>query len=255
MGYASVFSTKLHKVSFVTMAFEKGGVMLIHPRLALLTQIQLPELWKHSYFNTALHYDQVDTIVILTLQKYAAIRRYMWSKDPLYTSEIYKVDPKTIAEELRNPYSLFKYPKDDSQTRNDIPWETIPYSKIYTGFIDFDEEFIENQKWLSNTRYSSIKDPNLNNILPIRKNKWCLKGEYKSIEQVKIKRIPEFEKFLENPTLYKKNLLKPKRNCICQYKGGKSLKFETRCNTKRNRIKRNRIKRIKRKTTKWIRSR
>lgn len=243
-----VLSIFLDKVSYVKMAFEEGGVMIIHPRLALLIQIQLPELFNSPYFNTALHYDQVDTIVILTLQKYAAIRRYMWSKDPLYTSEIYKVDPKNIAEELRDPYSLFKYPyeNDDSQKNENIPWDTIPYSKTFTDFTDFKNEFIENQRWLSDIRYDSIDDPNLYNILPTRYDRWCLKGEYKSIEQVRIKRIPEFEKFIKNPILYKQNLLKSKKICVCKYKGGKSLKFETRYK-KRNTKKRN--------TKKWIRSR
>ena len=274
MTTVAISAKDIMNVSMITSAFQGGGVMLIHPRLALLTQIQFPDLWRSPYYNTALNYknhDQVDIIVILTLQKYAAIRRYMWSKDPVYTSAIYKVDPKIIAAELRDIYSLIPYEaNDESQTHEDIPWKIIPYSKEYiqyaefkdsdnefkeyiqyAEFKDFDNEFKENQKWLLNgkLRYTSIDDPNLKNILPVLNVQWCLIGEYKPIEQVKIKRIPEFEKFIENPEKYKKNI----QPSIVT--GGKSLKFETRCNTKRNRIKRNRIKRTKRKTKKWIRSR
>jgi len=102
-------------------SFEAGAIYVFDPKLALLIQeptLQINNkkfnMWKSPYYTTIDDKDLNEVakgirITILTLQKYAAIRRYMWSKDPDYASEVYKRDPKDIINELRDPYSLLPY--------------------------------------------------------------------------------------------------------------------------------------------------
>jgi hypothetical protein len=169
--------------------FANKGLELIHPRLGCLLQMELPALWNKSYFNVS-SLDKTDCVVVLTLQKYAAIRRYMWSKDPALASQVYEVDPTTIADELRAPYL------------------TLPGQSFNSNA--FFKEFRNNQLWAGGSvRYTSYSDPGLQKILPsdsslnqqrqLRSQNnanyamlpWYIPGESHPVEQTPIPKISE----------------------------------------------------------------
>jgi hypothetical protein len=138
-------SEKFAKSKIIEDVMKNKGLQLIHPRLGTMFQIQLASLWNQGYFNPSV--DPTDRIVILTLQKYAAIRRYTWTKNPSLASEVYEVNPKNIANELRAPYFTLPGKTFDSQ--------------------EFFKEFRDNQLWAGGrVRYNSYSDPKLNKILP-----------------------------------------------------------------------------------------
>lgn len=89
-------------------------------------------------------------IVILTLQKYAAARRWLWTRDPVQCSEIYErnyMDPE-IAVELLRP---------------DIGFEGYEFDKDA-----FDEELLDNQRWTSgNVYFRSFDDVRLKTFLGV----------------------------------------------------------------------------------------
>lgn len=180
----SIKMRTLNRISFIQDAFKNKGLQLVHPRLGLLIQEQLPNLWNSSCYNTknsksisGRNLDLVDRIVILTLQKYAAIRRYMWSKDPNITALIYQVNPISISNELRNISQIL--PSSVITNKNK---EYLNYLRNIPTYIKFDEkaflkEFIGNQQWASNStiiRYKSLLDPALDNILPKNCNFWTI---------------------------------------------------------------------------------
>lgn len=182
----SIKMKTLNKISFIQDAFQNKGLQLIHPRLGLLLQEQLPTLWNKSCFNTknskavsGRQFDLIDRIVILTLQKYAAIRRYMWSKDPNITALIYQVNPISISNELRNISQVLPSSVITNKNRES---ESFSYLKDIPTYMEFDEqaflkEFIENQQWASNSnkiRYKSLSDTALDNILPKNCNFWII---------------------------------------------------------------------------------
>jgi hypothetical protein len=182
----SIKMKTLGKISFIDDAFENNGLQLVHPRLGLLLQEQLPNLWNKSCYNTrnsksvsGRSLDFVDRVVILTLQKYAAIRRYMWSKDPNVTALIYQVNPISISNELRNISQVLPSTVVTNKNRQS---ESFSYLRDIPTYMEFDErdflkEFIENQQWASNSskvRYRSLLDPALDNILPKNCNSWTI---------------------------------------------------------------------------------
>jgi len=125
---------------------EHRGLEVIHPRLGFLFQTKLASMWNKGYYNPDL--SDLDRIVLLTLQKYAAIRRYMWTKDPALASQVYEVDPQSIANELRAPYF------------------TLPNEPAFNASAFFDE-FRKNQLWVSGiVKYKSYSDPGLDAFLP-----------------------------------------------------------------------------------------
>jgi hypothetical protein len=192
----SIVMKHLTKVSFVQDAFENGAIELFHPRLGLLFQEQNPDLWGRAYFNTkGRGLDILDRIVILTLQKYAAIRRYMWTKDPMLTATVYKVNPKSIANELRDPYSVLPETVISQKNRESALFNVLKRIPSYSGFDEkaFLKEFIENQRWASGGRikYKSVMDPALDKILP--RDVWALPGPYKEVESVRIRPLPELQ--------------------------------------------------------------
>ena len=141
----SIVMKHLPKVSFVRDAFENGAIELFHPRLALLFQEQTPDLWSAGYFNTrGKGYDIIDRIVILTLQKYAAIRRYMWTKDPMMAAAVYKVNPKSISNELRDPQAVLPSRVISQKNRESALFNVLQRIPTYSGFDEkaFIKEFL-----------------------------------------------------------------------------------------------------------------
>ena len=99
--FISFGSNIIHELTFIKDAFEKNGVILIHPLLLLLIQDQSPTLW-NNYVNTnTFGIDILDRIAILTLQQYAGIIRIIKNDTNIYTE-----DPRMISEELQNSYRI-----------------------------------------------------------------------------------------------------------------------------------------------------
>ena len=227
----------------ISDSFKAGGIYMFDPKLAFLIQYfklkfddENSNMWNTPYYTTigGTNIEDIDKgirITILTLQKYAAIRRYMWSKDPDYASEVYKTDPKDIINELRDPYSLLpykdehiseftKYQNDEKDRRyvpEDIDLTLIPYS-IFSGYPkdnlpqlkaglkkQIDEEIIANWKWATYKSKSIDEIYNeLYRLIP-HKSDWTLNRPYQDIEKIEIKRIPEVEAIFA-PLLAKKEI-------------------------------------------------
>lgn len=171
-------SSIIEKVSFIQDAFQNSAITLIHPRLGVLLQKERRDLWASGLFLPQL--DDIDAIVLLTLQKYAAIRRYSTTKDPFFTAEVYTTDHMNLlmSYELRNPQQ---------------PSEGYTFNSER-----FYEEFLENQEWAGGViRYHSLQDIHLNEFLPpVRKNAlrgipWIAKTPYIEQEQIPIPPLRE----------------------------------------------------------------
>jgi hypothetical protein len=79
-------------------------MILIHPRLGFIIQKNYPDIWARSYWIPN-NIDPMTKIVLLTLQKYSALRRYDVTEDDSWSSIIYKQNPfePSTAYELKNP--------------------------------------------------------------------------------------------------------------------------------------------------------
>jgi hypothetical protein len=131
--------TYIDKVSMIQDAFKNKGIQLIHPLLAFTLQKQYKSLWKTSeFYNVVENYDPATAICILTLQKYAAIRRYMWTNDPSVAAEVYTLDPRALTLELRTPM-----PDPAYNTTNPNKENIKFYTMYYTA--NFENEFKQNQ--------------------------------------------------------------------------------------------------------------
>lgn len=167
--------------SFIQDAFEQGGVWLFHPRMFVLLQDSADrDKLEGKYIMPRL--DRIDRITIATLQKYAAIRRFIWTKNVEFAARIYKDDLRSLAAELRSPYITLPAGRSvlPGFSRNyqalssaGATQEQQDYAKSVPYFAKFDEvsflkEFRENQVWAGGeVRYSSYSDPRLDAILPM----------------------------------------------------------------------------------------
>ena len=143
----------ISNISFIKDAFVQRDVCLVHPRLGWLIQKNVPNLWNQTYwiqpnkrsiFSSTM--DDIDRIVILTLQKYTVFRRYLATGDSDWCPDVYSHNPKEIymAHELKNPQYL---------------------AHIYNfNEAEFLEELIENQNWAGKVKYNTLQD--LNRLLP-----------------------------------------------------------------------------------------
>lgn len=122
--------------SFILDSFAHKNVLLIHPRLGWILQKQYLELWALSYKLDYL--DDVDRIVLLTLQKYAVLRRYEWTHEPSWCSDVYTHSYKEpyMAYELLNPQ--------------------LGFDGYNFDMNEFQQEFIANQKWAGKVKYKSL---------------------------------------------------------------------------------------------------
>lgn len=175
---STLYLNELDDVSYVRDAFEYGGIQLIHPRLGFLLQTEKPEFYGERLFIPN-YKDPRDRITVLTLQKFAAIRRYMWTKNPALAAEVYTVDPRTIADELRAPYI------------------TLPGEKFDNA--EFFREFRGNQKFIGgDVKYASYGDPRLQLLLPNQGRKtvqevlpWMTESSRRNQASIKLKPLPE----------------------------------------------------------------
>ena len=240
----------LNKLSCCKDAFNNGGIYIFDQKLAFLIQYfelkfddEKSNMWKAPYYTTIgsknlIYVNNGIRITILTLQKYAAIRRYMWSKDPDYASEVYKSDPQNIINELRDPYSLLpytdkhiseftkyqdeKYNEDPRYVPNTINLTLIPYS-IFVGYPQdkkdekelqqlkarlkkqIDEEIVANWTWATNELKTIGEIYKELDALILHTSDWTLNRPYQDIEKIEIKRIPEVEAIFA-PLLAKKEI-------------------------------------------------
>jgi len=128
----------LIKIDKIIEAFESRKMALVDPKLGVFIQKQYPELWALSYKLDYL--DDVDRIVLLTLQKYAVLRRYQWTHEPSWCSDVYTHSYKEpyMAYELLNPQ--------------------LDFDGYQFNIEEFQEEFIGNQQWAGKVKYKSLKD-------------------------------------------------------------------------------------------------
>jgi hypothetical protein len=189
------YINELDEISYIQDAFKYGGVQLIHPRLGFLLQTQKPEFYGQTLFLPT-YTDPRDRIAVLTLQKYAAIRRYMWTKNPFFSAEVYMVDPITIADELRAPYIELSGEKFNIE----LPGEKFDSAAFF-------KEFRGNQKFVDpngKVKYTTYSDPALDRILPRQGRTtvetilpWMTKDTYRSEAKIPIMPLPE-QKYVED---------------------------------------------------------
>jgi hypothetical protein len=131
------------KIRIINDDFKNARMLAINPKLGLIIQNKYPALWDQSYWSyrnkNSRNLDTFGRVTILTLQKYAAIRRFNETDDSDWCSQVYITSPKNayMAYELKNiqdPEAL--------------------------------AELIENQKWATGreARYTTLES--LNNLLP-----------------------------------------------------------------------------------------
>ena len=156
-NFLIIKSNKFMMTSYIKDTFSEGLMLLIHPRLGFIIQKEYPEIWSNKYWMTERRIDSIDRIVILTLQKYSALRRYFGASyipsnssdrvyDQSWCSLLYKSNPfePYIAYELKNPQiSIGEYPISMIQDKS------------------FDEEFlkelIDNQVWANSANEEDYK--------------------------------------------------------------------------------------------------
>ena len=198
--------------SSIIDAFSNRGVQLVHPRLGWILQREAPELWTMSYnlpfppiqkasayLNTKpLEYNairketslnKVLRIIVLTLQKYAILRRYAWAKSPELCSQVYEVPFTTIAAELLRP---------------DLHGELYGFN-----LQQFEKELYDNQIWAIGTTLVNSLEQLQNDIriqtlfeteeleimnppLP-----WMTEDTRQAEMRVRIPPLPEMEEFEE----------------------------------------------------------
>jgi hypothetical protein len=115
-----VNSSDFHTISFIQDAFKNGTVLLVSPTLAFYLQKHHRDLWNQSYpslwdtsfwnpprsFFSSEEATDLDRMTLLTLQKYAAIRRWIGTHDPKWCSNVYKTCPRGVlmSFELKQPF-------------------------------------------------------------------------------------------------------------------------------------------------------
>jgi len=221
----------------ISDSFKAGAIYVFDPKLALLMQ-ESPlkfigdsdNMWKAPYYTTIdgknlNKFSNGIRITILTLQKYAAIRRYMWSKDPDYASEVYKKDPKDIINELRDPYSLLPYEykhireftkyqsiqKDRRYVPKDIDLTLIPYSifadypSLYLNRFNEIYKYDEFKHGLENIIEERTFEKQLNklndDIVKLREEIQHLEEKKPSLEENKQKLKEDIEKIKKRKEL------------------------------------------------------
>jgi len=172
--------------------------MLIEPRLGFLFQKEAPELWNRHYWlpkfsgeqNLLRNYNNqsntrsnngsrmylnesiinlvrkpntvVDIlrIVLLTLQKYSALRRFAFTKSPEWCSKIYSDYYVNNAVELLRPdIDFLSY----GHTFSNEEFERESYGYVFNR-KEFDKEFQDNQVWANSNKmilFKSFDDPKL----------------------------------------------------------------------------------------------
>jgi hypothetical protein len=95
---------KFNEFTFLQKLISEGKLILIHPHLGFIIQKMYPEVWASSYWFPS-NIDSITKIVLLTLQKYSALRRYDATGDDSWSSYLYKQNPfePSTAYELKNP--------------------------------------------------------------------------------------------------------------------------------------------------------
>ena len=184
----NIYSKYLNEISFIKDAFKNKAVYVIDPRLAYLLYYQMRTLCGEYFSKLFINFKNIDEITILTLLKYAAMKRFTWTKNPTYAAQVYLVDPYQILNELSMLDDMLPYrknlPIDDFKEGdayfilNDSPdvdidilytlsgelsLENVPYSNKYTKeqfLMDINKELQNNQQWLC----KCVKYENYNNV-------------------------------------------------------------------------------------------
>jgi hypothetical protein len=235
----------LDKVSFVQDAFINKAVYVIDPRLAYLMHFQMPTLCTEYFVKLfEIRLDGIDKITILTLLKYAAMKRFMWTKDPKYAAQVYLVDPQLIIHELytldtmlpdttslpkedfKDGYTIFDDKFDSSKLytlTDELPLENVPYSNEYTKeqfLIDINEELQSNQKWLCKcVKYKNYDNffektngkfsKNVNEKIMRNNMFWPNKNNFKPGQKIKILRRRDIERIIDEKIAKSKGLNAP----------------------------------------------
>jgi len=130
-NYIPVKSEDFTKISFVKDAFSEGKISLISPKLGFIIQKTYPYLWLKKLWSG--YKNDLYKIAFLTLQKYAALRRFYFSNDDGLSAEIYTTKPSIVQLEVES----------DSTINNSN------YNNMYN--TEFVTELIQNQMWVLST--------------------------------------------------------------------------------------------------------
>lgn len=201
-----ILSNELEKVSFVRDALDsRNGVTLIHPRLGFLILREFPQLWSEQTSQGS-RLGKAEMITLLTLQKQAAIRRQMWTKDPKLAGEVQSSHPLDIANELRAPYFELQGPDNRESSKFDSKefFRELRENQIWAiGYVKQDSQSDPGlDSWLSLPR-----DPLQNSFLPVPKGSklsvaqrtktleeafpWFRENLRKNVEKTRIPALPE----------------------------------------------------------------
>jgi hypothetical protein len=230
--------------SSIQDAFLKKGLMIIEPRLGFLFQKDAPEIWDRHYWlpkfsndpklihnyneqsnvrnnngsrmylnesivNNIRKPDNLkDTlrIVLLTLQKYSALRRFAFTNDPDVCSQIYSEYYVENAGELLRP-------------NVDLPQVGYNFDREA-----FDKEFADNQRWAHPkgiALFKSFDDPRLTTFFrttPAKlasvpfSPKWFKLRYRKDKMEVPIEPLPNVEAMVDKANAFSPNKAIPYTN-------------------------------------------
>ena len=154
---------KFNKFTYLQKMFIEGNLILIHPRLGFIIQKMYPDIWAGTYWFSNNSIDPMTTIVLLTLQKYSALRRYDATEDDSWSSIIYRQNPfePSTAYELKNPQIIIgRYKFNEEEFL-----EELIDNQIWVNSVN--EEHYKRKKASGDTygiRYRTLKD--LDKLLP-----------------------------------------------------------------------------------------
>jgi len=240
--FATIHTKYILVNSSIQDAFLNKGLMLIEPRLGFLFQKEAPELWNRHYWlpkfsndpkllrnyndqsnirnnngsrmylneaivnNVRKSDDVKDTlrIVLLTLQKYSALRRFAFTKDPDVCSQIYSEYYVNNAAELLRP-------------NVDLPQVGYNFNRE-----EFDKEFADNQRWAHSkgiALFKSYDDPRLHVFFRTNPAKlanfapsWFKMRYRKDVMQVPIEPLPNVEAMVNRANAFSPNQAVPYTN-------------------------------------------
>lgn len=160
---------KFNEFTYLQKLISEGKLILIHPRLGFIIQKMYPEVWASSYWFPS-NIDPMTKIVLLTLQKYSALRRYDATEDDSWSSIIYKQNPfePSTAYELKNPQLIVgSYKFNEAEFLEELMDNQI--WAISSNEIDYKRRkaYYNSKKASGNTygiRYRTLKD--LDTLLP-----------------------------------------------------------------------------------------
>jgi hypothetical protein len=212
-AYVPIKSEELTKISFVKDAFSEGKISLMSPKLGFIIQKIYPYLWLKKLWPG--YKNDLDKIAFLTLQKYAALRRFYFSNDDSLSAELYTTKPSIVHLEVES----------DSAINNSN------YNKMYN--TEFVTELIQNQMWVLSTseedyrqrvETNNLEGVKFNNLRELKK---YFLGVFTKPKGFKTSEWNNFEESFPVPPM--------KNNSVLKYRGTLNNTNNRRTSKKKNR--------------------